>query len=632
MSESTLASPTAAFDDDYEEVAADATALDADLERRLLAQLDEVAEGRPIANESRWLAPGPVAVGDIVPTAALTEARDAVLRSLSQGATLQSLTGESGSGKTLLARELVQSTEPFAFVWLPTRPGGTRRGLLAAILRTLRPGIAIESAEADLRLALLDAAEVRIDAGTPVVLLVDEAERYTVRLIDELRGLTNYLSQTTGEPLFRVVLMGARSFESDLHRPEYEPIADRLMGETVLRGLTRDEVADYLAVQIARGGAGSLFEEHAVETLAAASPLSPGLIDRAARLALMAADADERSHVTSDDVRGVWATLDRRDRLVDPTCPQTQPETAPLSASTEAAADEWPTVKSPAAAEPIDDETLETVSTASVEFAPLDGAVVEVGAVTEPVSDNPVSDKPVTDAPGTEATERLDPTTAIDELVLLIDDELQHDPDAPEPPVAAAALLPAAIGDFATADINEVRTPLASMTGPVETVGSMQEAAVVDPHVGQFRPTPADTLELIDRTIAVASTGEGLDELERLLAERDGGVLPEPFDRDEPEDRSGEDDATPMVGDVTNVVTAATMRSVDPNFDCDAIRPADSFRQPEAATAVAVAEPTVTVEPAVTVAAPLPAAPSRERQQAAIERGFGNLFSRLRRR
>ena len=595
-----------------------------------------------------------------MPTAAFCEARLATLDALSDGISLGAIIGESGSGKTLLARSLVDPNvafesdpPPFTFVWLPTRSGGTRRAVLASILHAIDPqsdlvtllsdagadgiaeAVAGGSPEDLLRLHLIDAAEGCLRRRGPVVVLVDEAERYGARLIDELRAMTNYLSEADGRPLFRVVLLGTRALEHNLHKPAFESVADRLGVESSLRPLNDEEAADYLAVQISRGDQPIRFEEDAVATLAATAPIVPGTLDRLARSTIEAVVGDGRDAVTAGDVDAVWTTFDRRgvELTADAAAEYAQPVAShPLERTDDVAGDV--TAKSAAGEAPLDDETLETASEAPFPFAPLDGTVVEIGAADAAAPVDP-----------------LEPSEGSAESIM--------------PPLAAG------LGDFATPDVYEVKTPLASMLGPAETVDCGVEAEVVDPLAGHATsqtvgsvPTPDagvakaspsidDTLSLVDLALEAAETEDdaAADLLEQALRDRDGGHLPDDLEAE----FGARSDAAPIQPPAAFQPDADDF--VDPNFACDLIRPASPSQLAAAYAEPTVAEPTVAepcvAEPCVAVAVaepavgcdlepsepvvderPAPAVPSGRtaaEQAAVVERGFGGLFTRLRR-
>lgn len=215
---------------------------------------------------------------------------------------LSVLTGSPGSGKTHCARVLMSrlsalpdsefaendaaenddaepateagETEPveqngaksFRVILLEAIGLATRRATLQAALHQLQvPFIGLSEQEA--RLQLLDAARTCADAGLPIVLILDEADRTSHRILEDLRCLTNFIYRD--EPLFRVVLVGDTRLEEELGTSSLEAVNHRIVCQTTLSKLSLDQSAEYIdrKMQLVGLSADASFESDAIDAI-----------------------------------------------------------------------------------------------------------------------------------------------------------------------------------------------------------------------------------------------------------------------------------------------------------------------------------------------------------------------------
>src|SRR5262249_49951974 len=153
-----------------------------------------------------------------------------------------------GTGKSLVLHLLAeQFGQSYAIALLANGHLTTRRILLQAISFELGlPYRGLE--EGELRLALVDylAPSTRCPLG--LLLLVDEAHRLPLKLMEELRMMTNLVRG--GEPRVRLVLAGSSLLEERFARPEMSSFSQRLAARCYLEALDRNETASYIRSQI----------------------------------------------------------------------------------------------------------------------------------------------------------------------------------------------------------------------------------------------------------------------------------------------------------------------------------------------------------------------------------------------
>jgi type II secretory pathway predicted ATPase ExeA len=238
-----------------------------------------------------------------VPLEAHQGVLDALAVSCERGQGIGVLTGEAGLGKSLVGLRLAFELQPmFATAFLGHSAYATRRALLQAILYELNQPFD-RKAEQELRLELASALKSLRPEKQGFVLIVDEAHRLSLPLLDELRLLT--LLAEAGEPLARVVLIGDRHLEERLAHPELAAFNQRVCCQVDLAPLTQVESLEYLSAQLESSGgdAEEIFTEEAMAFLAKAADGVPRCLNHLADHALLLAYVNERRPVSAETVR-----------------------------------------------------------------------------------------------------------------------------------------------------------------------------------------------------------------------------------------------------------------------------------------------------------------------------------------
>jgi type II secretory pathway predicted ATPase ExeA len=207
-------------------------------------------------------------------------------QALADGEGLALLTGEPGTGKTLLAAVLVERLgDQVGCVFLTnghlTRPAD----LFQAALYDL--GMPYEGrSEQELRLGLTDCILKRYADGRRTVLVLDEAHHLPPAVLEELRLFGNL--ETPHGKAVQAVLIALPEIEEALRRPELRAFRQRLTARAALDRLPPDEAADYLLHHLRVVGARpeAIISDEAVELIAKATGGLPRLINQATHLAL----------------------------------------------------------------------------------------------------------------------------------------------------------------------------------------------------------------------------------------------------------------------------------------------------------------------------------------------------------
>lgn len=210
------------------------------------------------------------------------------------------LTGDIGSGKTMLSRALLDRVGESRPVVLIINPRLTPTQLLRAVAR----GLGIEPAR--FRNDLLDQIHTRLfelyEAGREPVLMIDEAQLIPSKAtFDEIRLLTNF--QMDDQNLLSVVLIGQPELESRLDRDAYAPLRQRIGMRYSLGPLTLEETIAYIEHRLrVAGGSRNPFSVKAMEEIYTLSGGIPRLINTLATTALLDAFGEDAGTIDPNRV------------------------------------------------------------------------------------------------------------------------------------------------------------------------------------------------------------------------------------------------------------------------------------------------------------------------------------------
>jgi len=213
------------------------------------------------------------------------------------------VSGEVGTGKTLLCRLLLNSlSKDMVTAYLPN-PQLTPEGLFSALADEL--GLELPDVTNTHRtLSILTRHLIELASDHQgVVMVIDEAQAMPEETLEALRLLTNL--ETESRKLLQVVLFGQPELDDVLNRPSLRQLKQRITFQCRLRALDRRGVADYVSHRLAQAGynGGRLFSPGAVRSLARASAGTPRLINILAHKAMIAAYGQGAAEVTARHVR-----------------------------------------------------------------------------------------------------------------------------------------------------------------------------------------------------------------------------------------------------------------------------------------------------------------------------------------
>jgi type II secretory pathway predicted ATPase ExeA len=243
------------------------------------------------------------------PATVIENVRQTLCRAIERGAGTGLVIGPSGTGKTLLCQMLAEEFENrFAIAYLANGCLNDRQALLQAILYELRrPYQGLN--EGELRLALLDFLEPTPGGSEGLLLIVDEAHALPVRLLEEIRMLTNLVRG--GQPRVRVVLAGGPRLEERFADPRLSAFSQRLAARCYLESLDSVETAAYVRAQLASVGGDStkLIDDEALRAVFRSSDGVPRLINQVCDHALILAGLAGIGRLSGEIIDEAWADL-----------------------------------------------------------------------------------------------------------------------------------------------------------------------------------------------------------------------------------------------------------------------------------------------------------------------------------
>jgi MSHA biogenesis protein MshM len=216
----------------------------------------------------------------------IQEALNTLLVAVSNGEGFIKITGEVGTGKTLLCRKFLSTlSSNWVSAYIPN-PNLEPRGLKLALAEEL--GVSGESVEPhrlekELMQRLLDIAR----QGKRVVLCMDETQAMPLATLETVRLLTNL--ETEKRKLMQVVLFGQPELDRKLASESVRQLRQRITFQHALKALARGEVADYVAHRLTIAGysGAALFTNGALTTIHTASRGVPRLINILAHKSLL---------------------------------------------------------------------------------------------------------------------------------------------------------------------------------------------------------------------------------------------------------------------------------------------------------------------------------------------------------
>ncbi len=227
---------------------------------------------------------------------------DALIYAITQDEGIVKVTGEVGSGKTMLCRMLLERLPAHVETLYLANPSLSRQEILGAIADEL--GIPTDGkATHSLTRALQDALIERYAAGKRVVMLIDEAHAMPAVSLEEIRLLSNLESKAN--KLLQIALFAQPELDERLAANDMRQLRERITQHFSLAPLKPQDVASYIEFRLRAAGyhGPNPFTEAAVKLIAEISEGLSRRINILADKALLAAFATGSHKVDSAEIR-----------------------------------------------------------------------------------------------------------------------------------------------------------------------------------------------------------------------------------------------------------------------------------------------------------------------------------------
>ena len=244
------------------------------------------------------------------PVASQETAFQSCARAITRGDGPVAILGGTGLGKSMLCLRIGEVfRRSFEVILLASSQICSRRALLQSLLFELRMPYR-DLSEGELRLSLLDRLQPSNENPSDgLVLIVDEAQTLSIKLLEELRLITNLTRD--GSPRVRLVLCGTLRLEEMLGHPQLESLNQRLACRSYLAPLNQHETLCYLTHKVELCGATiqSTFTEDSMRLIHRATDGIPRLIDQLADQSLRLAAESRQRPVSAAAVEAAWSSL-----------------------------------------------------------------------------------------------------------------------------------------------------------------------------------------------------------------------------------------------------------------------------------------------------------------------------------
>jgi type II secretory pathway predicted ATPase ExeA len=211
------------------------------------------------------------------------------------------ITGEIGAGKTTLIETFLKELEKDVMVAQVHQTQVSAIEFLQAVLVQFgyQP---FKMKKAELIATLNGFLIEQYAAGRKVLLIVDEAQNLTLRVLEEIRMLSGV--ETTKEKVLRIILAGQPELNEKLDSPELVQLAQRVRLRFHLTALSETDLQAYVLhrLEVAGSGGRKIFQDELYDELYKYTGGVPRLVNTLCETAMMAAFTKERDFVTLEDL------------------------------------------------------------------------------------------------------------------------------------------------------------------------------------------------------------------------------------------------------------------------------------------------------------------------------------------
>jgi len=231
------------------------------------------------------------------------EALNTLLLAVKSGEGFIKVTGEVGTGKTLLCRRFIATLgEGYHVAYLPN-PNLEPKTLLLAVAEELGSPLDVLADQYHLLKALNATLLQHASVGRSVVVCLDEAQAMPLETLEALRLLSNL--ETEKRKLMQVVMFGQPELDVRLANPSVRQLRQRIAFHYELGGLEREETRSYVEhrLRVAGHRGGDVFSNGAIRRLHRSSQGTPRLLNILAHKAMLSTFGEGKREVRARHVK-----------------------------------------------------------------------------------------------------------------------------------------------------------------------------------------------------------------------------------------------------------------------------------------------------------------------------------------
>jgi type II secretory pathway predicted ATPase ExeA len=217
---------------------------------------------------------------------------EALIYAVTHGEGIVKVTGEVGSGKTMLCNMLLERLPQNVESVYVANPGVSPEEILQTIGFDLQLDVPAAAPRLEVMRALQDYLLARHAEGKRVVVFVEESQGMPLATLEEIRLLSNL--ETRHDKLLQIVLFGQPEFDDNLRQPKIRQLRERITHSFTLAPLTAAEIREYLMFRLRAAGyrGPELFSDKVVRLIARASEGLTRRVNLIADKSLLAAFAE----------------------------------------------------------------------------------------------------------------------------------------------------------------------------------------------------------------------------------------------------------------------------------------------------------------------------------------------------
>ncbi len=223
---------------------------------------------------------------------------DALVYAITQGEGIVKVSGEVGSGKTMLCRMLESHLPDTVETIYLANPSVEPGEIMHAIAFDLHLEVPHEASRLQVMQMLQDYLVQQHAAGRQVVLFVEEAQAMPIATLEEIRLLSNL--ETHNQKLLQIVLFGQPELDETLAEPNIRQLKERITHSFRLDPLNTTDIRAYLNFRMRQAGykGPDVFSIGAVREISRVSLGLTRRINIIADKALLAAFSEQTHEIT----------------------------------------------------------------------------------------------------------------------------------------------------------------------------------------------------------------------------------------------------------------------------------------------------------------------------------------------